>query len=199
MGATLQTMPTPVDALTRFLEILDRAEIPYSVGGSVASSTHGIPRMTMDVDLVADIKPAQVDEFVELLGAEFYADARMIREAIMRGRAFNIIHYQTAYKFDVFPLKTDEYSAVEFGRRTFSKVPWGDQSIEWAVATPEDTILRKLEWYCAGGETSERHWNDIRGILKTKGARLDFAYLRRWAPQLKVDQLLERLLAEQPQ
>ena len=73
---------------------------------------------------------------------------------------------------------------------------FGDQSVECAVATPEDTILRKLEGYRAGGETSERQWNDIRGILKAKGSRLDLAYLRRWAPQLKVNDLLENLLAK---
>ena len=60
-------MATPADSLARLLEILDRAEIPYSIGGSVASSTHGIPRTTMDVDLVADIKPDQIDELVEAL------------------------------------------------------------------------------------------------------------------------------------
>jgi hypothetical protein len=64
------------------------------------------------------------------------------------------------------------------------------------VATAEDTILRKLEWYRAGGETSERQWNDLRGVLKISGARLDLAYLRQWAPFLKVEDLLDRLLAE---
>src|SRR5438105_1976844 len=115
-------MATPADALARLLEILDRAEIPYSVGGSVASSAHGIPRTTMDVDLVTDLKPDQVDEFVDLLGSEFYADASTIREALARGRSFNLIHYATAYKFDLFPLRGDAYSRVEFGRRAFTEL-----------------------------------------------------------------------------
>jgi hypothetical protein len=110
-------MATPADALARLLEILNRAEIQYSIGGSVASSTHGIPRTTMDVDLVAEIKPDQVDELVALLEVEFYADAAMIREALARDRSFNLIHYATAYKFDVFPLRQDDYSRTEFGRR----------------------------------------------------------------------------------
>jgi hypothetical protein len=103
-------MATPAEALARLLEILDRSEIPYSIGGSVASSTHGIPRTTMVVDLVADIKPDQVDELVAVLHSEFYADAEMIREALPRGRSFNLIHYATAYKFDVFPLRRDDYA-----------------------------------------------------------------------------------------
>jgi len=190
-------MVTPADALARLLEVLDRSEIHYSIGGSVASSAHGIPRTTMDVDLVADIKPGQVDELVALLQAEFYADAAMIREGLAHGRSFNLIHYATAYKFDVFPLRSDEYSLLEFGRRVFTEIrSFGPQPLECAVATAEDTILRKLQWYRAGGETSERQWNDLRGILKISGPRLDLAYLRHWAPYLKVDDLLDRLLAE---
>ena len=64
------------------------------------------------------------------------------------------------------------------------------------MATAEDTILCKLEWYRPGGETSERQWNDLRGVLKVSGPRLDLGYLRQWAPYLKVDDLLERLLGE---
>ena len=190
-------MATPADALARLLEILDRSEIQHSIGGSVASSTHGIPRTTMDVALVADIKPHQVDELVALLQAEFYADAAMIREAMSPGRSFNLIHYATAYKFDVFPLRNDDFSRTEFGRRAFTQIrSFGPEPLECAIATAEDTILRKLEWYRAGGETSERQWNDFRGILKVSGPRLDLAYLRHWASYLKVDDLLERLLAE---
>ncbi len=190
-------MATPAEALARLLELLDRAEIHYYIGGSVASSAHGIPRTTMDVDLVADIKLDQIDELVELLRTEYYADAIMMREAISRGRSFNLIHFGSAYKFDVFPLRKDGYSQVEFGRRTFTEIrSFGPEPLECAIATAEDTILRKLEWYRAGGETSERQWNDLRGVLKVSGPHLDLAYLRQWAPFLKVDDLLERLLAE---
>ncbi len=93
-------MATPADALSRFLEILDRVEIPYFVGGSVASSAHGVPRATMDVDLVTDLKSDQVDEFVALLEKDFYVDARAMKEALGAGRSFNLIHFATAYKFD---------------------------------------------------------------------------------------------------
>jgi hypothetical protein len=64
------------------------------------------------------------------------------------------------------------------------------------VATAEDTILRKLEWCRAGGEASERQWNDILGVLRTAGPGLDAAWLRHWAGRLGVDDLLERLWKE---
>jgi hypothetical protein len=188
---------TPAEALTRLVEALDRLEIPYAVAGSVASSAHGIPRTTLDVDLVVDLAADKIDEFASDLQGDFYVDADLIRESFARGRAANLIHLVTAWKFDLFPLRKDEYSRTEFGRRSFREIqPDGAEKVECAVASGEDTVLRKLEWYRAGGESSERQWNDLLGVCRTLGARLDVLYLRRWASHLKVDDLLERLLSE---
>jgi hypothetical protein len=190
-------MSTPAAAFARLLEVLDRMEIPYLVGGSVASSAHGVPRTTLDVDLVVDLRPEQIEEFASDLTKEFYADATMIRDSFARGRAANLIHLGTAWKFDLFPLQEDQYSRVSFTRRSFREVrPDGQDAVECAVATAEDTILRKLEWYRAGGETSERQWDDIRGIWEATSGRLDTGYLRKWADELKVCDLLESLCAE---
>jgi hypothetical protein len=115
-------MSAPAEACARLLEVLDRMEIPYAVGGSVASSAHGIPRTTLDIDLVVDFKRDQIDAFAAELQPDFYADAAMIREAFVLGRAVNLIHLRTAWKFDLFPLKKDEYSRTEFARRSFREV-----------------------------------------------------------------------------
>jgi hypothetical protein len=190
-------MAETADAFTRVLATLDLLEIPYLVGGSVASSIHGVSRPTMDADLVAAIREDQIEEFAGMLRQDFYADPFMIREALRRGRSFNLIHLPTTFKIDVFPLRSDAYSQASFARRRYEQsLSFGPEPIECAVASAEDTILRKLEWYRAGGETSERQWNDMRGVLKISGPRLDRAYMREWAPVLKVDDLLERLLAE---
>jgi hypothetical protein len=63
------------------------------------------------------------------------------------------------------------------------------------VDTAEDTILRKLEWYRRGGETSERQWRDVVGILNTQSSGLDRAYLSEWAVKLGVTDLMESALA----
>jgi hypothetical protein len=153
--------------------------------------------MTNDVDLAVDLTPDQIDELAASLHGEFYADAALIRESFALGRAANWIHYATAYKFALFPHRDDDYSRMEFRRRTFREIhSLTGAPVECAVASAEDTILRKLEWYRGAGEASERQWNDLRGIRKAQGARLDRAYLRKWAPDLKVADLLERLLAE---
>jgi hypothetical protein len=141
--------------------------------------------------------PELIDDFASELNPDFYADAELIRESFARGRAANLIHLTTAWKFDLFPLQRDEYSRVAFARRSLREIqPDGGDAIECAVASAEDTILRKLEWYRAGGESSQRQWNDLLGVCRTAKERLDSAYLRRWAAHLKLDDLLERLLAE---
>jgi hypothetical protein len=188
---------TPAEALERLIEALDRLEIPYAVAGSVASSAHGIPRTTLDVDLVVDLATDKIDDFASLLQGDFYADADLIRESFSRGRAANLIHLVTAWKFDLFPLRKDEYSRTEFGRRLFRELqPDGVEKVECAVASAEDTVLRKLELYRAGGESSERQWNDLLGVCRTLSGRLDVPYLRHWAGHLKVEDLLEALLVE---
>jgi len=190
-------MKTPADAFKRILEVFDRLEIRYMVGGSVAGSVHGISRPTMDVDFVAAIRVDHIEELVAELKADFYADPQMIADSIRSGRPFNLIHFDSAFKFDVFPSPADRYSQTQLSRRKFEKTSSiGDEPIECAVSTAEDIILNKLRWYRAGGETSERQWNDLRGILKVSGAALDRDYLRLWAPQLGVEDLLDKLLCE---
>ena len=120
-------MGTPAEAFARLLEIvhgkvLDRMEIPYAVAGSAASSVHGIPRTTLDIDLVVDLKADRIDSFAAELRQEFYADAALIRDAFALGRAANLIHLATAWKFDLFPLRKDEYSRTEFARRSFREI-----------------------------------------------------------------------------
>ncbi len=190
-------MQPPSKPLVRLIEVLDRLEIGYQIGGSLASSAHGIPRTTLDVDLVVDLPPELIDDFASELKQDFYADAALIRESFARGRAANLIHYATAWKFDLFPLQQDEYSRIAFARRSFREIrPDGGDAIECSVASAEDTILRKLEWYRAGDESSERQWNDLLGVCRTAKERLDSTYLRDWAAQIGLDDLLERLFAE---
>jgi len=187
---------SPVDALARVLAVLEQLEIAYSIGGSVASSTHGIPRLTNDVDLAVAMSIDQIDEFCALLSKDFYADSALIRESFAHGRPANLIHYASGYKFDLFPHQNDAFSEREFERRVYRQVSALGETIECAVSSAEDVILRKLQWYRLGGESSEKQWNDLRGVVRTQGDRLDATYLRQWAPLLKVDDLLERLLGE---
>lgn len=177
------------------VEVLDGGAIPYMIGGSLASGVYGVLRSTMDVGLVADLRPEQAAYLAERLCGEFYADPDLMREALQAGRPFNVIHFASSYKFDIFPLSRDPYQQTQFARRAVKEIVLGGASLAMPVAAAEDTLLMKLAWYRAGGEVSERQWNDVRGIVEVQGARLDRAYLAQWAAYMKVADLLEAALA----
>lgn len=187
----------PTAGLKRLLEVLNELGIPYMIGGSLASSVHGVYRATEDVDLVVDIDASNIDPLVNELGTEFYIDAEMIREALGRGRSCNVIHLASSYKFDLFPLSEDPFQQSQFERRGLEEFPQaGAVPMRLHVATAEDTVLSKLVWYRAGNEVSEQQWKDVRGVVAVKGENLDRDYMRRWAEHLGVRDLLDSLFAE---
>ncbi len=178
----------------RLAEGLERLQIPYCVCGSLASSVHGIYRTTADIDLLASVRLNDAARLAAELGKEFYADAALIEDAIGRGRSFNLIHYASAYKFDIFPVSDEPYQQAQFERKKVESVRFPHGTVEVPVASAEDTIHSKLVWYRTGGCISERQWHDIRGIVEIQGDRLDREYMRRWAAHLKVDDLLRQAL-----
>jgi len=187
----------PIQVTLKVVTAFDRLEIPYLIGGSLASAVYGIVRATMDADLVADIKPEQVLSLVASLEDEFYIDAEMILDAIQHTTSFNLIHLDTMFKVDVFILKQRSFDANQMQRRISQSV--ADAPDEKAFfSTAEDIILAKLEWFRSGGEISERQWRDILGVLDLQSERLDFEYLRKWAMILGVQDLLQRAIQSGP-
>ena len=181
-------------AFGTLLAALNRLSIRYAAGGSLASSVHGVPRATVDIDLVVDLPDQDIAPLSAELSQEFYADAGVIREAVRTCRPFNLIHYESSYKFDLFPLPEDPYYQGELDRRTVTEFSFGEgPCLRFPVVTPEDTVLTKLVWYQTRGKVSERQCSDVLGIIKVRGQELDQEYLRRWAAHLGVTQLLQRL------
>jgi hypothetical protein len=182
--------------ITLFLAAtFERLGVSYLVGGSLASSLHGLPRATQDVDLVAALEPEHVPALVAALRGSFYLDEPAIRAAVRQRTSFNVIHLGTLLKADVFVAGSDAATRSEFERRQRYRVAV-DPPRELVLASPEDTIAQKLHWFRLGDEVSERQWSDALGVLKVAGGRLDFAYLRRTAALLGVQDLLERILTE---
>ena len=175
--------------------VLEKMDVPYAVGGSLSSSLHGVMRSTMDVDIVADLRYEHIQPFVDALSAVFYADDEMIRDAIEHHSSFNLIHYATAFKVDIFIPKKRAFDKMQLERRMASIITTDPERTIY-VTTPEDVILAKLEWYRMGNEISERQWRDVQEVLKMKSGELDQAYLRQWAIELNVSDLLERALEE---
>lgn len=177
--------------------VLERLGVPWVTVGSIASSIHGIPRTTEDIDLVARLEPSHVSSLVEALRDEFYLDQERIHSAIRRGSSFNLIHLETLVKIDVF-VPEEAVARLEISRRNPVTLqgPEGEE-IALQMASPEDVVVQKLAWYRRGNEVSDRQWRDALGVLKVQGERLDFDYLHKAARRLGVEDLLERALRPQ--
>ena len=156
-------------------------------------------RATLDADLVADLKPQHVAGLVEALQADYYIDAGMIRGALSRRSCFNLIHLATSFKVDVFVLKGRAYDRAALERKEKRSIDADSPEIQVFLATAEDTVLAKLEWYRLGDEVSDRQWRDVLGIFKSQQGHLDRDYMKKWAAELRVADLFERALRETQQ
>jgi hypothetical protein len=168
------------------------------VGGSTASSVHGLVRMTRDIDIVINLLPDAIEPLVSELKAEYYVDGEQIRSALEQHRSFNLIHYRSSYKFDIFPLTGDRFQQKQFERRRYEKsTMFTVEPLEFSVASPEDVILSKLRWFRNGGEVSTQQWNDVIGVIAVQREKLDAKYLGEWALYLGVEDLLAKALGEE--
>jgi len=174
---------------------LDKLGISYLVGGSLASSLHGIPRSTHDADIVVDLKIEQVDALVSELEGAFHIDGDSARDAIRRRRMFNILHLETLFKVDLFIPDEGEYSAQQMARRQTLTVK-REPTRELSLASAEDVVLHKLHWFKLGGGASDRQWQDALAVIRVQSEKLDRSYLDQWASDLGVADLLARALEE---
>lgn len=186
---------SPAAAVAGVTAALDKLQVPYFLTGSIASSLHGIPRSTNDIDIVAELPPQVAKEFARHLGDQYYADDLMIRDAFTRRQACNVIWLDTMMKVDLMPPRFD-FDGEAMSRRIQMQLSDGSGSgIPVFVASPEDAILAKLVWYREGGNTSERQLSDIRGVCTAQSELLDRSYLDRWTAQLGLGDLLARIIA----
>jgi hypothetical protein len=176
-------------------EVCEQLGLSYVIGGSLASSLHGIPRSTQDVDLVVELSERDVAAFIAALRGNYYLDEAAIREAVARRASFNLVHLGSYFKADVFVTRNDEPSRLQMARaRRYQLGPAAGR--ELVVASPEDVVAQKLYWYALGGGVSERQWGDAIGVLKVAGPSLDADYLRRICAMLDVESLLLRAVEE---
>jgi hypothetical protein len=179
----------------RVAEELERLGVVYAVGGSLASSLHGIPRATQDVELVADLRPEHIPALAATLRESFYLDEEAMEEAVRLRASFNVIHLETLFKVDIFVAKNDVATRQELQRRQ-AYVVADDPPRVLVVVSAEDIVVQKLHWFRLGDEVSERQWLDALGVLRVQGAHIDTAYLLRVASLLGVEDLLRRACSD---
>jgi hypothetical protein len=182
-----------VSLVVRVLEDLD---INYYIGGSVASSRHGIPRLTRDVDFIADLPEEKVGSFVTALQEHFYVDDLAVRRAVRTQRSFNLIHFETTWKVDVFIQQKDQWANEKMQRREKKLLDEGADAPQVYLSSAEDIVLQKMRWFQKGGGLSDQQWNDLLNVLKVQTDRLDYVYLKHWAAELELDDLLAQALAD---
>ena len=185
-----------VQALTPVVEMLEELGVEYQVGGSVATSAYGIGRATLDVDIVCDLANRYVAPLVQSLKELYYIDSDMILDAIARRSSFNLIHLSTMLKIDVFVVKDRAFERHAMTRGIVDRIDDDEQSRTFVLASAEDMVVHKLDWYRKGDEVSERQWRDVLGVLKVQRDVLDYAYIAKWAEALGLTELLERALVD---
>lgn len=170
---------------------LERFGIPHMLAGSFASSYHGDPRTTQDIDLVIDPARDALERFVQGLDPQhFYVSPEAAREAFERRGQFNVVMLDSGWKVDLILRKDRPFSRSEFERRQTA----GIAGVEVPVASAEDTIVAKLEWARSG--ESERQLRDVVGILQMSGESLDRPYIEGWVEELGVGVLWRRALSD---
>jgi hypothetical protein len=185
-----------LQALEPFVAALEELGVSYYIGGSLASMAWGKPRTTLDADVVAYLRAEHVKPLLSLIGEEYYTSEEMIQDAILRMSSFNVISYKTSLKIDVFIPSQDEFDKVELTRISQRPLGPGKGSRLYNVSSPEDIVLRKIDWYKAGGGISDRQWDDILNVLKNRADTLDRPYMAEWAANLGISDLLDRAIGD---
>ncbi|MGH3451883.1 MAG: hypothetical protein ACRDQW_14430 [Haloechinothrix sp.] len=173
-------------ALRRVVSALDDADLPYMLVGSFASTLHGAPRTTQDIDLVIDPTHESLSRFVAALDLSTVYVGPDPHEALDRRDQFNVVDTSSGWKIDLVIRKDRAFGRNEFARRM--KTNLLGMSV-W-VATAEDTVLSKLEWAAMSG--SDRQADDAATVLAVRGEAIDDEYLDRWAAVLGVGEQLDR-------
>jgi hypothetical protein len=178
------------DLLNYTVNIFNSLKIPYFVTGSLASIYYGEPRLTNDIDIVADIGIDDVERFCHQFPEdEFYLSEDAVRDAISRKFQFNIIHPASGLKVDVIITKKDAFDRNRF-QRVQQIIPF--ENLPTNFASPEDVILMKMKYYKQGG--SEKHLRDITSILKISGEIIDRRYIASWSGRLQLMEIWQAIL-----
>ena len=185
----------PIEVVHRLIDVLDALGISYAIGGSMASSVYGPTRFTQDADITVQPFPSFADKFYDRIKDAFYVSEQAMRQALNTCGSFNAIHFETSFKIDLFVQGPGEFEQQLLARsRKVELTATGRKVL--CVVSPEDIILLKLRWLNETGGTSERQWDDVRGVLAVQGEVLDYEYLANWADRLALGELLSRAIAE---
>lgn len=169
--------------------LLDDLGVHYVIGGSVASSLVGEPRSTIDIDIAVRLEPDSLNQLLLKVRPTFYVPENDAARAVRERDSFNLIHNDAALKVDLFVLGDGLLDVNQLERRVRVQVPTDPPAELW-ITSPEDQVLRKLDWYRQGGKVSDRQLRDVIAILRINEQQLDHAYLAATAEATGLSELL---------
>ncbi|MEA2240432.1 MAG: hypothetical protein QOC81_5156 [Thermoanaerobaculia bacterium] len=162
---------------------LEVAGIPYFVTGSFASSAHGIPRSTNDIDIVIAPSLHQMESLLKQFPeADFAVDREDAFDALSRKSLFNVVDYATMWKIDFIIRQPTPFDGSRFARRGVVDIA----GVMLYTASAEDILITKL-WWAKLGE-SDLQIKDAAGIIQVQGDNLDLGYVTRWVATLDLDE-----------
>ena len=169
------------DFFLRLIAALERADVPYMVTGSYASSAHGEPRASNDIDIVIAPTPKQLHALMQQFPSDrYYADEEDAFDMFKQKLQFNIIDFATFWKADLIFRKDRKFSDTEFLRRSRHLIA----GREVYLTTAEDILIAKLEWAKLG--ESARQIEDAAGVIRRQGPALDRQYVEHWVRELEL-------------
>ncbi len=181
------------DVLRYAVGVLEQLEIPYLVVGSFATSIWGEPRMTLDIDIVIDLLPNQIESLCRAFPPpDFYVSETAVREALSRRRQFNVLYPTTAVKIDFMIPRLDDWGRIQMTR---GRTRLYDGDINLQVCSPEDVIISKMRYYKEG--KSPKHLRDIAGVLNLQKGSLDRDYIQKWADSSDLKEIWQQILLEE--
>ncbi len=183
-------MKKQTEFFQKLIRLIEDAEIPYAVCGSLSSGLYGQPRATNDADIIIAPTQDQLDKLLKTLEAGCYVSSKAAFEAMKMQSMFNIIDNEFGWKADLIFRKNGLYEKAEFDRRVRAKL----MGIDLWILSPEDVILSKLDWAKDSG--SDLQFRDVLGVIKVQWKNLDWDYLRHWAKELGVEKNLESVIEE---
>jgi len=182
----------------RLIEALERLDIPYAIGGSVAAMVYSEPRFTIDIDVMLDAQPRDLKRLTDEINSwQIYISPleTILETSMPHGLPFNVIDGTLGTKADFYVAKQSGLDASAMARRR--RMTWDTQtgSEAWFLS-PEDVILYKLSYYRLSGEVSQKHLIDISKMLAVIGSELDLDYIEHWATEIGVADLWRALWDE---
>ena len=180
------------ELLRKVIQALEESGVEYMVTGSVASSFHGEPRSTHDIDMVVAISKADVGKWTKIFHPpRYYLDKESVLQAIAKKDMFNLIDAEEGDKVDFWMLKDDSFDQSRFSRRQKEIV----MGFDMQVSSPEDIVLMKLKWAKLSGG-SEKQFTDALRVYEVQSKKLDTLYLETWVKKLGLESLWKDLQAK---